>query len=352
MKLPSMEEELNSSLVIFELMGLQYFSLKQLSKENQNDRPTVVRTIYMVVLLVLVSTLMLVFIWTNNNMAQEHITAKNVLMFMVQNSMNVGLFLVVCTSLIQSFMSTRLVMKIYFNIKDMLHLYLQEFGDVVDFKKVRRASLKRVFTMLTFFFITHGSTTFISMKSYDDVVIMLIGAIPLFFLLMVVFKFIFYVEMVNSQLKFLNEILMKVWTCQSTKFIDNIYFQVTKVKSVKTFEDPLRKLRVLRRIYNIIHENGNLINDSNGLTILTMLVCLVAALTASGYEAFVIGVGGMSSDKLPETIYVIVVSLTILVAAIFCCQRTCLIVSLTKLRINFISNYSFYSDDGDCYKPK
>lgn len=289
--------ELNSSLVIFELMGLQYFSLKLLSNENLNDRPSIIRVVYMLALLILVSFFMVTFIASDVHMINGHITAKNVLTFAMQNCMNVGLILVVCTSLIQSLMSTQRAKKIYLNTNDIVQLYRQEFKLDIDFKRINRASTKKLLLMVAIFFTAHGTVTFIKVNSFEDKLTMLLSVVPIFFLLMVVFKFVFYVGIVNGQLKLLNEMLENIWMYHPIMTFDNIDFHV--LTNVKSRDDPLMKLRVLRRIYNITFEIGTLINNSNGLTILVMLINLVIALTAKGYQAFVIGVGGLPTDRVP-----------------------------------------------------
>lgn len=300
MKVRAMEEEFNSSLVLFELMGLQFFSLKLLTRENMNDRPSFLRFFHMVILLVFVSTLMVVFMASNSYaITEENVTAKNVLNFAISNSMNVGLILVVSTSIIQSFMSTRCVKKIFLNVKDIMKLYRQELDVIIDFRRIKKSTLKKVLLVILFFISTHGTVTLIKRNS-NNAFPLLLGAIPVFFLHVVVFKFTFYVGMINSQLFFLNKMLGNISTChQPIKFIDNVSFPVTQIKSIKLFDDPLKKLRTLRRIYNIIYENGTLINNSNGLTILVMFINIVISLTASGYQAFVIVIGGLSPDTVP-----------------------------------------------------
>lgn len=121
---------------------------------------------------------------------------------------------------------------------------------------------------------------------------MLIGSIPILLLFMIIYKFVFYVDMVNNQLEFVVKLLDKTFQPEEVKVVGEMCFK-------NTLDDPLKKLRAIRKVYNIIFESGALVNRSNGLTILILLMDLVIAITASGYEIFVIAVGSLPIQRIP-----------------------------------------------------
>lgn len=295
MKAPTMEEELNSFFVVFELMGLQNFSLKSLTAENAKTRPAIVRLIYFVILFLLNTFIMTTFFFHDEIGIQEEVTAKNVLMYAIQHSMNFGLIMVLLTGLVQSFTSTCGTKRIFLNFKEIIKQVQQEFGIVIDFSRIRKASWRRLSVMLIFYGISHVTTFLSQISSASGIVPFILGIFPIVFLLMIVYKYIFYVGMVNHQLQFLRKMLADIFKLQSSKATD-ISLRMNQINYVMSPDDPMRKLRAIRTIYNLIYENGAAINDGNGLTMLTLLICLVTSLTVSGYQIFVLIVGGLPKD--------------------------------------------------------
>lgn len=337
MKIPQMEKELNNCLVIFELTGLQYFSLKTLTKENADEKISTLRKVGAFFLLVLLSGFMICFIYSGNSTTIKTVTAKNILMFVIRNSMNVGLLLIVLTSLTQSYSTTRSTKKIFFNIKEMTEICCREFNICVDFKRIKKAAWKKISVILLFFGTVHGMSTFFQAKDFTDALPMLLSAVPTLFLLVVAFKFVFYVDMINSQLTFLDGIIKNLICNQPSKFVDSISFRIIPVVPEKQLysSDTMRKLRVTRKMFNLIYENGIMTNSSNGLSILVLLIDLVISFLASGYEVFVIVIGDQSLDRIPQTVYVIVNCVAVLIAIISYSHATSQIVNKFRSFFSF-----------------
>lgn len=298
-KTATVVEELNDCLILFELLGQQYFSLKSLTSRNLTNRPSIYRFIYLVVVCLLVSMLMVFYIYQDHSAMNESLNAKNVLMYAVKNSMYVGVLIVVWISLIQSYVSTSEVKKIFFNVMETVQLCASEFNVIIDPKLIRNGAWRRLSVMIIFFGIVHGGLTLLNVSSPEIVKKLTIGLLPMFFLLTIMNKYIFYIGMMNHQLEFLTILIKSVFKSepQPINIVENINFHLKSVKPMTSVEDPMRKFRAARKIYNIIYENGTLINESNGLTILVMLISLVIALTVSGYEVFVIIIGGLPVER-------------------------------------------------------
>lgn len=282
-----MEDALNNFLFVFELMGLQYFSLVN---DNLKDRPTALRTAFMFVIITLISTLLLCY-FSFVPLKEEIITSKTVLNFAIKHSMGVGLLLVVYTSIIQSYISTRSIKKVYLNTKEIVRIVYREFNVPVDFNLIKRAARKSILLMSLFLVTVHIVLAIKTVKSLLNAIDSVFSLFAVFFLLVIVYKFVFYVAMVNSQLLLMRDLLRGVFK----NFITKPNF-TTSSEIARLTEDPLKQFRAARRIYNLIYENASLINSSNGLTILILLISIVITLTASGYEIFISIVG-----NIPET---------------------------------------------------
>lgn len=296
MKTQKMEKELNSSLILFEVLGLQYFSLKSLNKENVNVRPSAFRFLYMLVMCSVVTSLMVCFILFTTPQMENKVTAKNAVTFAVQNMISVCIILVVCISFFQSFASTSLVKRIFLNSNEVAELCYNEFKIFIDINRIKKSVWKRLLAVLIFLLFVYGILISVHLKSPLDIFPMFVLILPMIFLMMISFKLTFYVRMINIKLKLLKNILEDIYT--HLKLGQTMVVTCTTIKSIEPLENHSSKLIVARRIYNLIYENGILINASNGLTILILLMTLVVSLTASGYELFVMMVGGMPKNGI------------------------------------------------------
>lgn len=178
----------------------------------------------------------------------------------------------------------------------------------------------------------------------EDILQALLRMLSITFLRLSVSQFIFYVGLLNHELDSLNGLLHNFFNYKPIRIIDNFELYVTQVRSSQASDESLIKLRAAIKVYSHIFEIGSLISDSFGLTMLIMLINFVIAVTASGYEAFIIAVGGLvpdnirgkSSNFISETMHwfirlenasVVVISIAVLVLIISCCHETQRLVS-------------------------
>lgn len=292
-------EELSPVLQVLELFGLQSFSLKSLTVKNLKKNPSLGRFMYLVLWLIALPTITVFRVLGDDSVgSQSPVTPRSILMFVIIHSMNLGSMLVVFCSLFQSFACTQKVKKIFLNTRNIIQICQDEFKIVIDAKKIKVNALKRLITAVVVTSSLHATVILIQFETVADLFDMTLGLVPIMFLVLVVYKFVFFVCMVNNQLEFIKALLEKMFKQELIKIIDNINFHLTAVKPA-TADGPLRKLRVITKVYATIYENGNLINESNGLTVLVLLMSLVIALTVAGYESFVIVIGGLPTEQIP-----------------------------------------------------
>lgn len=295
-----MEEEINKCLIIFEVLGLQYFSLKSMTPKNQKDHPSWLRRLYLILSLVSILLLASFFIVGNNDLGvdPDKLTAKNVMTFAIQNTMDIGLVVVFCASVIQAYSTTLKIKRFYVNFKEVAQLSQREFKKEFDFKTLRFKVLKRLLIISVAFVAIHSSNGVFRIKTTDDIIGVVMGGLLFSFLILSSFKYNFYVMMINEQLKFLEENVKDFVEIRSISTIDSLQFQIINPKPYKSFDNSLLKLIAARKIYNKIYASGNLVNECHGFTILFSIVNLVTTLTASGYKTFVIAVSGMDKEKM------------------------------------------------------
>lgn len=324
MNVLKLEEALHSNLVIFELMGMQFFSLKKLSRLNAYERPSVFRVL--LVFLVIFSVIcFLMFLMTSlpGCIPQEKkvIDAKNVLMFSIAQTMQLGMIISVICCVLQSYFSSKDVKKLFLNSREMVESMFREFDIVVDFEEIKKAAWKRFAVMTIFFLSIHGWMTYCSRNSSIMLLTSFCVAPVSIFLVLTVYKFIFFVVMVNRQLEGLTFTLTKIFD-EKMGEVEHLHVQIISLKQTRSNHERLVKIQAARKIYNLIHENSELVNSSNGLTVLICIVAHAGLLVLKSYEMFTIFVGGEVSGKIPEATYCIVIAIAEIVSMVAYCQKT------------------------------
>lgn len=303
-----MEEEINKCLIIFEVLGLQYFSLKSMTLKNLKDHPLWYRKLQLILVLAAAFLVVCYFFLQNDDLSvdPEKLTAKNVMTFAIQNTMNFGLIIVLCANVIQGYTSTLKTKRFYVNFKESARLSQEEFGTRFDFKKLKFQMFKRLLILILILLAVHGVTAAFSEKAFDgEFIDLFIGGALMFFLTTAAFKYVFYVIMINDQLEALEKIVESFVKTRPISTIDSLQFQIVNPKPYKSFDNSLLKLIAARKIYNKIYASGNLVNECHGFTILCSIVNLVITLTAVGYRTFVIAVSGMDKTKIMGKDYIL-----------------------------------------------
>jgi hypothetical protein len=276
-----MKRELNGPLLVLEIAGLQHFSLKSLHKKSFS----LFRGFY---LFLLILFLLLIAVSLGNSsffLMKEKLTAKNALLFTILSGMSIGMTLVVFTSLIQSFISINNEKNIFVNGDKIISLIRSEFSSAFNFNNVKCSAWKKLIWM-TFGFVIIHVIALAQMNSTKSQVACLMGVPTVFYIFLTVYKFTFYIDMINHQLATLGGLLTKIFDNKPIQVIS--IGQISFMKPTEVIASPMRRLRAVRNIYNVIQQNANLINASNGLSVLILITCLVVSLTIMGYKLFII----------------------------------------------------------------
>lgn len=297
-KAPQIADELHSSTILFEMFGLQYFSLKSLKDHGVPQKLPYLRAIYMIFLIFLYTSLMAIYVFTDESFLDRRVTAKTVLTYTIQHSMKIGLFLVIFSSVLQSFLSTKKLATIFENFRKVFEITSEDFNVTQNFIKIKQRFKINVTLMIIFLLSTQVFLIVMDTKSFEEFIFLCCGTLPIIFVLLTVFKFVFYVQMINHELKMLSNLVEGIFRLQSPKIIEQLDLHLISVKPHRFYDDVFKKFVSAKKIYNILYENGSLLNGSMGFTMLVLLIVLVITLTASGYQIFVILVGGTEEKTI------------------------------------------------------
>lgn len=265
---------------------MQYFNSKNLDEKNLDEKLSIYRWLYMIVRL----CIMLFLIGFHIEDMREQAEAKNILAFVIQGLLNIGMVLILCVSVLQCFFSTRKIKLFYLEVNQILKLIEENFRSSLDFKRIKINTFLRfstLFALFTGFFILSADFTRFDYIFY-------LGYIPIFFLILIIFHYIFFVDLTNQFIRFLTSIMHEILKNNEISVITIYGKKLSSAGSLNSVSNQqieiTRKVKICRQIYNKVFDCSKLINQSFGLTILLMLSNVVIALTISGYRLFVVAV--------------------------------------------------------------
>lgn len=268
---------------VFQTFGHQFFSVRTLSTHNQNQYPSWGYTAYFIFVFVTLTSQMVTFAsFVSSEDKEENLNPKTVLNYVVQHSMYVGLILITCVSLIQSYAVTPLTKKIFLNCIKIAKISQQEFSYTIDHRLIRRKVLSYFISIVLFGLISQILLYFFQTFFGDEKAFLrtCFSILPLIFLKTTAFKFVFYVNMVNYQLATVRKLVLKI-PSGAMKAPNHVGFYVKAVKPSKP-SGTTKHIRNLRKMFNVICENSELINRSMGMTILSVFTVMVIVITATG----------------------------------------------------------------------
>ncbi|KAL7025145.1 hypothetical protein ACKWTF_013364 [Chironomus riparius] len=323
-------ENLAKCCGIFQIFGLFYFSIKKLSLKSANLYPSMFYTIHFILILVILTTQSIILAISTSSDITTAINAKNALNYIIQHSMVIGLILVLIIAFIQSYAATREMKKIFVNFIKISHIFLEDFQHIMDFCTMKMQLYKMIFrTML--YYLASQVVLYIYETYYGiniSLVRLSIGIFPNIFMSMIIFKFVFFVNLVNYNLSHMTILMQKLFSPQHGPAIINV-----KAKADKKFE---RNLKTLRKIYYLVQENVELINKSMGFTILVFLGILVLSLISGGYRIFLTFVGRYPVKKMCAIANIMIFVIIIIHLLVHSCDQTQKHISKLLLTISKI----------------
>lgn len=284
-------EELHNCLIAFEILGLQYFSLKSLSKEDPKPkRPSWFRLLYMFFILIGAFLAVQAYGASTGIGVLAALKNKTIIALVIQNLMVIAYLIVIYASVIHSYKTTKITQQIFVIYSEMKKISLEAFGTYVDVKALRKRLFKMTLRMAMFFTLFHS--LMMVMDPGTSLFQLLVTAIKNFILVVLSVKLVFYVKMVNENLLFLEKMVHELFPSQPIKIIDNINLHLTYVKSAASKNEPLKKAMAAREIYNKTITITSCVNETVGFSIFLLFVSLVITLTSGGHRIFVATVGG------------------------------------------------------------
>ena len=282
-------ENLATCSKVFHIFGLLYFSIKKLSTENINTYPSVLYTVQFILILTVFSFQALLFFNNLSKMYAISISAKSSLSLVVQSLSFLGIFFVYAVAAIQSYFSTPKLKKIFKNLIVISKIFSDDFGYILSYRAVKIWFFKRTVALSIVYFLSHLLVFAYELK-FDGKDILernVLAFLLTIFLTMIVQKFLFFVNLVDYNLKHLIILMKKISRIQNSR--------------------RKKKLEKLRKVYNLIQENVELINQCLGLTTLNHILNIAFVNVTFIYDLFLICVGdhdvGLAAGNIIKNLF-------------------------------------------------
>lgn len=267
---------------IFQVLGQQFFSVQSLTFDNLNTPPTRGYLVNFVCYFVVLNTQLGIYIYLYLFKNPIKLTPKNFINVLVQYFYWTGLVLLLSVGLIESFRTTPVMKKFFWNFIKISSICRRDFGHTIDHKIIQIQTFRDSLVL----FLIYGVSEAI-LRSYDEDAVVLklcIISVPKFYFVVIFYKFIFYVKMVNFHLNEVSTLLSKAFAKPSFQTSELIFFTKNNPRVISDIE---KRLRSLRTIYNMISSNADIVNHSMGFSILIITLIMVTFITSTGYYLLV-----------------------------------------------------------------
>ena len=202
-------------------------------------------------------------------------------------------------SLIQSFVSTSSTKKFFLNCFEISSLSYKDFGEIVDYREAQKSIIKH-FLIIIIIYVCLLEIMICFYNIFFNETINVLGFIIYLPIRMLIsttaLKFISMVKLVNLQLETIDRLINEVFKPQNVD-IETIKCYVMPTGWNKSLSIQTR-IRNIRKIYNIIFENAEIINRTMGLITLALFALILAFHTFSGYRILLAATGNFPVSKL------------------------------------------------------
>lgn len=312
---------------VFELFGLQYFCFKALVENVQQKRSKLFYLIYFIFLLVSFSVSMTIYVAATGD---DHIrfNIKTGFNYIIKVIIELGLIAIMIGGLIESYVKTSQLQEIVKKAKEISSFCKTEFNHLIDYENFNKTWHKKTYCLAILLFSAHGLMCLTFYVTTGIFLPLLIGFPPVIVLALIVFKFAFYVDLVNFQLENMHKVMLKSSCSKKTKQYHNC------------------KILAFRRCYILIYDMAGNVNSGSSACLLMILTFFIVVIISAGYECLVIFIARFKMkviirefllrihQVLPITVeyfpggcYSLIMSLVNLFGTIFFCQKTKNIVS-------------------------
>lgn len=217
----------------------------------------------------------------------ENLNSKTLLNKILQNSMHAAIGISVLTISLKSLVQSDFENKFILNCLKIDNIADETFMTKLDFQRFKKIHFQQFGCLLIVAIFSISFLLYFINFEIDAVIQLLRIAMPFFIAsTMIIFKLVFYIRVINFYMDFINGLLKEVLNLEaSDRYIQN-KFKSKLSKKYNKLQNRNRstKIKLMKKIYNIVEENVILLNQSENVTLFTTLLFIVITIVASGYR--------------------------------------------------------------------
>lgn len=277
-------DSFNHCYKVFELSGLEFYSLESVTSLNSTRKISKARLIYMSFVLSVLVILTVIFMFFEEDIEFNSATVHNVVMLTFQSASGISLYGIIAIGILESFCKSDERKQFYANFNLILILLMENFGmKIDDFEKFSRKIRRIILVSLSAFTCFHLIVaSFQQFNTVHFVMVTFVAYFPLIFILIVSIRTIFYVELTNYAIKKLNEIVCNNILIGTYKLSGKINTKCSYLQKEFT-----QNLLIARKIYSLILKNANILDHSWGFGLMCCIIGFIVTLIVSEHEFFV-----------------------------------------------------------------
>lgn len=298
---------LSASTILFQVVGLQYFTLDGMKSQSFVQKHKYNFGIFIIVM-ILVAFGAGYWMLFENEYDSKEMFVKNIVTIIILQSISIAaLISTIILSMINAYTSDRKTQNIFMNFEKISIIFSQNLNYRLDYSMM--VTKFRKFNMIFWFMFIVSSAVFLLFMFFapNSTSLFFLWSVtlifPYIFLDACFIRFIFFTSLMKFHVDHFEKYLH---TLQQQRFC----MQTKNKKEVLTY---------LKAIYGIMFRTSELINSVCGFTNVILLGLIVFAVSASGYYIFLtlITLDLEVNDKIAEPLYTTFLSIVILISMVY-----------------------------------
>jgi hypothetical protein len=271
---------------IFEIVGVQNFSLNQLNDDKLKFSIFRFCWIFMKIVGILVITKISSELFEDEDVAD---IKTNPMLKLLETGMLALLLFTIIINIFKTYSATNDIKQIYLNFKKSHNLIPNKLPHITieEMKKSKINFLIKFIFIIFLVILLHFNNIYES----KNVLILFLSGLPTFMVYLASFQVIFMIDLINQNLKMIKNLIEGI--------VEN--YKVTKRILIIIPRKPIeyqtmQMLRVCRQMYNLMQETCMIINDVYGFFIIAEISACILYSTYGGYLLFGTLAGGKYRD--------------------------------------------------------
>lgn len=294
---PSIVKHLSQISVPFQIFGLQYFSVNQLTVKSLNKSPNYAYKVQFFILIVLVPALAVEVIYNSTlfrDTTQDApiVNKRTFFVLAIKSLTRIAFILMVFVGVLASFLNLKKHKKFFIKSCLIDQLARQNFKQSIDSNKIRIIFCARMYVFLVSFSILFGIN-----QKHTHSYLLLINIIPYFIWFTIACKLMLFIDIAKANLKLLERAIIETLNLKLPIQAISRRFTITKSRY---YDDLPSKLLIIKKMLLLVKESIDLSNQLARFEVLILFIINSTYMTSSVYNISLTLAGRIEIDLISK----------------------------------------------------